>query len=479
MTNEACSPTGNAGDECNKCGYVTPDPGCTHIAPGDWNFGLPATCTTASTRQKRCIDCNATLETETQAELGHDFGTSKNNGTHECKRTGCTVTQTCSPNTAGATCSTCGYLTPTSGGTGNGGNSGGSWTPTPSPSPNPTPTPNDTLDANKAADLVKSGESVTIKQDGVTVTLGTDALALLAAACDKDGKSIITVETAAVPMKDLTGMQAAQVKGYETVISIDVFLDGEKINVPLTVSLPYALKANENPAAVRVWHMDDKGKLTCMNGVYDTATGLITFTIQHQSYFVVGYDPVALWVNVFSDLSSDAWYYEAIAFMNQHGLMVGYGNGIIGAEDTLTRSQFATLLWNLEGKPMPNGTASFTDVREGAWYYNPVIWATENGVVVGIGGGLFDPNTPITRAQVAQMLYNYAVNFKGYEIPENRDMPNYTDKDQIDLWAETAARKLAEAGVLTDEDEFRPKDDATRGEAAEMFRNFIRFIAGE
>jgi len=77
------------------------------------------------------------------------------------------------------------------------------------------------------------------------------------------------------------------------------------------------------------------------------------------------------------------------------------------------------------------------------------------------------------------MLWNYAVNFKGYDIPENRPMPLYTDKAQIDAWAESAAKALAEAGVLRDEDGFRPKDNATRGEAADMFRSFLRFVAEE
>ncbi|MCL1807608.1 MAG: S-layer homology domain-containing protein [Oscillospiraceae bacterium] len=323
-----------------------------------------------------------------------------------------------------------------------------------------------------------AGVAVTVKLPGAEITLPPETLAELAAA-HEDSDTPITVEAAIVPMKDLTGMQAAQVKGYETVISLDVFVGDAKINVPLTVSLPYTLKANEDPAAVCVWYMDDKGNLTKLEGVYDATTGMITFTIEHQSYFVVGYDPVALWVNKYNDLSTDDPYYDAIAYVTFYKLFSGYGNGLFGAEDTLTRAQFATLLWVLEGKQTPEGIKSFTDVPEDAWYYNAVIWAADNSIVAGVGGGLFDPETPITRQEAAQMLYNYAVNFKGYDVPENRELPEYTDTDQIDAWAETAAQKLAEAGVLNDDEEFRPLDDATRGEAADLFRNFLRFVAGE
>jgi hypothetical protein len=276
-------------------------------------------------------------------------------------------------------------------------------------------------------------------------------------------------------------MQAAQARGFETVVDIKVFLDGEKINVPLTVSIPYTRKPNENPAAVRVWYMCGNGTLTCMNGVY--ADGFVTFTVPRQSYFVVGYDPVLLWENIFNDLPEDDPFYEAIAFMNMLGLINGHANGTAGSAEPFTRAQAAALLWNLEDKPLlttNNGQfTAFSDVDEDHWYYDAVMWAAENNVAAGKGGGLFDPGTAITRQETAQMLYNYAVNFKGYEIPENRSMPEYTDKDQIGVWAESAAKALAEAGVLPPDDEFRPKDGATRGEAAKLFRNFLRFVAAD
>jgi hypothetical protein len=268
--------------------------------------------------------------------LGHDFGTSRNNGTHECRRDDCAAIEICSPNIPSAACSTCGYVTPASGSTGNGGGAGGGSDPAPTPSPSPSP------------------------------------------------------DSSPEP----------------------------------------------NPT--------------------------------HES-----------WINIFADLDPNHPYYEAIAFMNIRGLIVGYGNGNVGPDDTLTRAQFATLLWNLEGQPSPEGTVNFSDVQEDAWYYAPVQWAAEQGVVAGVGGGLFAPDTPISRQEVVQMLYNYAVNFKGYKIPKNRDISDYTDKGKIDVWAESAAKALAEAGVLRDEKEFRPTDDATRGEAADMFMNFLRFIAGK
>jgi uncharacterized repeat protein (TIGR02543 family) len=326
-----------------------------------------------------------------------------------------------------------------------------------------------TLNAAAVSTFKNADVSVTVKFPDTEITLLPEALEKLA-----DAGGAVRVEAEIVPMKELTGMQAAQVKGYETVISIDVFAGGKKVDVPLTVSLPYKLKPNENPAAVRVWYMDGMANLTCMNGVYDVVTGMVTFTVHHQSYFVVGYDPVLVWINIFNDLAVSHKFYEAIAFMNYYGFVSGYNDGTVGPDNTFTRAQFAALLWNLEGNPMPSGAPRFTDVQTGAWYFDAVTWAVENGIVAGYGDGRYGADDPITRQQASQMLYNYAVNFKKYEIPENRPMPNYADGHRIDQWAATAARRLGEAGVLRDEDDFRPNDDATRGEAFDMFRNFLR-----
>ena len=206
---------------------------------------------------------------------------------------------------------------------------------------------------------------------------------------------------------------------------------------------------------------------------------MVTFTILHQSYYVVGYDPVALWVNGFTDVSQGAWYYDAVAYANYYALFNGDGKGNFQPEETMSRAMFAAVIWNLEGKPTPNGTATFTDVLKGAWYYDAVSWAAENGIVSGIGNGKFAPEQPITREEMAVMLYNYAT-ATGMDIPENRTIPDFTDATQIDAWAETAAKALAEAGVMNgDEGGFCPTDNATRAEVAALFKNFLRFVMGK
>jgi hypothetical protein len=96
--------------------------------------------------------------------------------------------------------------------------------------------------------------------------------------------------------------------------------------------------------------------------------------------------------------------------------------------------------------------------------------------VSGIGGGKDAPDNGISRQEMALMLLNYS-KLNGYAIPDNRKSPDYTDAEKIDVWAESAAKELSEAGVMTgDNNEFMPKKTASRAEVAQLIKNFLRLI---
>jgi uncharacterized repeat protein (TIGR02543 family) len=331
------------------------------------------------------------------------------------------------------------------------------------------------LDADAVLALADAEVALTVVLPAGELTLDPEALALLAEAAE-DGDTVTIVITHA-PAEDLQDMQTEQLKGLDTVVfSVDVFVGGVKFDIPATVKLPFTLKPDQDPKGVRAWYMDDRGYLICQNGVFDPDTGYIIFTIKHQSYFVVGFDPVALWVNPFSDLSEDHRYYDSIAFVNIEGLMIGHSDSNrFAPDDTFTRAEFATVIWRLAGRPRPAGTASFPDVLGRHWHYDQVIWAAESGIVQGRTNGRFDPNDPVTRQEAATMLHRYA-EFMEFDLPEIRPMPVYTDIDSVWVWAETPVRELAQAGVLRAYSQFRPRDNTLRGEAADMFRNFVRFV---
>jgi hypothetical protein len=193
---------------------------------------------------------------------------------------------------------------------------------------------------------------------------------------------------------------------------------------------------------------------------------------------VVGYDPVALWVNKFTDVKNNAWYFWAVAYVNHHGFMNGYGKGIFAPDEKMTRAMFVTVLWNIEKNIKTHGKTAFGDVAKNAWYYEAVSWAAENGIVNGISKDLFAPDRTITRQEMATMLFRYA-NHKKYNIPGNRNIVNFDDSKSIADWAEEAVRELSKAGVLNGigENKFAPVQTANRAQAAQMFMNFMRFIA--
>ncbi|MCL1820212.1 MAG: S-layer homology domain-containing protein [Oscillospiraceae bacterium] len=293
------------------------------------------------------------------------------------------------------------------------------------------------------------------------------------------GTKTVKVDAAIVPWKSLRGMQAAQTRGYEMVISLDVFVDGVKTDAPMTVCLPYTLKRGEDPKAVRIWHMDDNGNLADLKAVYNKETGMITFKINHQSFFVMGYEPVTLWTNRFNDIKGNEWYYDAVAYANCYGIFEGSDGNFMPTE-SMTRAMFAVMLWKLDGRPAlvgrdTPGALSFDDVSPDMWYHGAVVWAAENGIASG--DDLYYPESPITRQEMAVMLYNY-MNFKGYEIPKYRTLPEFADKDEFDEWAEIPAKELAQAYVISGSgNRFRPLDTATRADVAKILENFLRFVA--
>ena len=108
--------------------------------------------------------------------------------------------------------------------------------------------------------------------------------------------------------------------------------------------------------------------------------------------------------NPFSDVASDAWYLKPVLWAVENGITGGISEDKFGPEQTCTRGQIVTFLYAAEKKPDVDGTSAFKDVSDSDWFAKPVIWAAENDVTGGIGGGKFGPNDTCTRAQVVTFL---------------------------------------------------------------------------
>jgi hypothetical protein len=333
------------------------------------------------------------------------------------------------------------------------------------------------ITAEAAQAFSEADVSLTIVLPGAEITLDPEALAILCGAAETGGDAV-TLEAFFVDADDLDDVLAIQA-GDGIIISINVFVGGDKVNVPLTVTLPYALKDGEDAAGVCVWYIDGLGTLVNLNGVF--ADGFITFTIPHQSFFIVGYDEaIAAWDGRWSDVE-DHEYFDAIAFAAWYQtaggepLFSGMGDGSIFAPDeTMTRGMFVTLLYKLAGRPDTKelGVNPFSDVEDGKWYYEAILWAAGEGIVSGKPDGIFDPYSNITREEMAAAFNQYAAAFD-YEIEKLRDLP---DVLTFSDWADVHVKPLGEAGMLTSGG-FDLAEDATRAEIAQMVKDFILFIA--
>ena len=179
-------------------------------------------------------------------------------------------------------------------------------------------------------------------------------------------------------------------------------------------------------------------------------------------------EPLTPWDNPFTDVAGDAWYYDAVEFVSVNGLMNGISSTLFTPDANLTRAQLAQILYNKEGKPAVSGSSAFVDVDPDTWYSDAVTWAVANGIVGGYGDGRFGPNDNITREQLAVMLWRYA----GSSAATDKEL-HFTDTDQASGYALEAIRWAAENGVLNGYGDGRlgPQGHATRAQVAQMLKN--------
>ena len=143
----------------------------------------------------------------------------------------------------------------------------------------------------------------------------------------------------------------------------------------------------------------------------------------------------------FADVSTDAYYYEAVKWAAENNITGGIGNGLFGPDLTCTRGQIVTFLWRAAGSPEPTALSTFTDVASDAYYAKAVAWAVENGVTTGTGDGKFSPDAPCTRGQAVTFLWRALGQLTG-DTASFSDVPADSYFAQAVAWA-------AQSGVTT------------------------------
>jgi hypothetical protein len=312
--------------------------------------------------------------------------------------------------------------------------------------------------------------NLTVETPIGSITIPNDALGAIA---KQTTGSTVTISFGEVNPADLTPEQSAAA-GSKTVYDISLLSGGKYISdfggMSITISLPYALKAGENADDVTVWYLSDEGKLERIRCKYDAKTGLATFTTPHLSNYVVGLDS---WPNPFTDVKAGDWFYTAVKFVSREELFNGTSKTQFSPNAEMTRAMLVTVLYRLEGMPAVKGANAFKDVAPGEWYTDAVLWATENGIATGYGNGLFGTHDAITREQMAAMLYRYA-QFKKYDTRKTNNLTGFSDSGSIASYALTAIKWANAEELITGRTSttLAPKGIATRAEVSAILMRF-------
>ena len=182
---------------------------------------------------------------------------------------------------------------------------------------------------------------------------------------------------------------------------------------------------------------------------------------------------------LFDDVAEGSWYHSYVSIVVENGLFQGVAPRTFAPNVTMTRAMFVQAIANLEGVSLAafaQVSPSFNDVAPGAWYFNAVEWAYEEGIVLGVGEDNFTPNAPITREQMALILHRYA-QLRGIELTAGQSM-RFTDHDSISLWAVDAVEAMQASGIIAGRPGgiFDPQANATRAEVAAIFARLLVIV---
>ena len=181
----------------------------------------------------------------------------------------------------------------------------------------------------------------------------------------------------------------------------------------------------------------------------------------------------------FSDVGTSSWYFNAAVYSYSNGLFSGMTATTFGPEENMTRAMFVTVLYRLAGSPGVSGGAPFPDVASSSlYYYNAVIWANANNIVKGHDTGLFSPEDPITREQMAVIIYRYA-NYAGKNTSNasNAAFQSFPDKANVSQYAVDGLTWATSVGIINGSSGYLyPHDVATRAQVAQIITNFCQRI---
>ena len=281
----------------------------------------------------------------------------------------------------------------------------------------------------------------------------------------------VTLDASTIPVSVVN-----TITGAVDTIQISLKHDGE-FGFTMTLSAPLG-KTNAGYWANLYYYNEDSRALEFQSADKIASDGTAEFAFSHASDYAIvidtdSHEPVEL---PFTDVPEGYWAYGAIQYVYGEGLMAGTSGSTFNPEGTTTRGQIVTILWRLSGSPVVNYLMDFDDVDPAAYYGEAIRWATSEGIAGGYGGGVFGPDDPITREQLAVMLHRYAQH-EGYDVSigEDTNILSYADAFTVSEYAVSALQWACGAGIISgtgDGSTLTPQGEATRAQAATVLMRF-------
>lgn len=318
----------------------------------------------------------------------------------------------------------------------------------------------------------KNGAALTLPNG--TVALDRETLTALGSAAQADGMASISIASA--DKSSLTDAQRKYLPKNGTILNISAQVQPKNgtatrihaLNGTASVSVAYSLKSGENAAHLVAYYLAEDGSFEKLPVIYDAATGKATFKTTHFSTFVITHE----YSSDFSDVNLRKWFYNEVNTALENGWFKGLTATKFGPDDGMTRAMLVQVLYRMSGSKAAS-TAQFTDVADGKWYAEAIAWASENGIVNGFTDGRFQPDTLITRQQLAAILYRYDT-YRGHTPQGNAALDGYADAASVESWAAEAMSWANGNGLVTGvtPTTLVPNGTATRAQVAVILSRY-------
>ena len=324
--------------------------------------------------------------------------------------------------------------------------------------------------ANKMVTWSTSDASIATVTDGVVTAVAPGTAVITATAADGSGASAsctVTVSSYLPPANPNYKITVEATQGGT------VTADPTAAKAGTTVTLTPVPHRGYQVGTVAV--TDRFGEPVA---VTEQAGGTYTFTMPNgQVTVTVTFAETPL---PFTDVTEGDWFYDAVCYAYETGLMDGVGDNLFAPNSQTTRAQLVTILYRLAGEPEPGGDSGFADVETGTWYTDAVAWAAQNGIVNGVSDTEFAPGDDITREQLAAILYRYAA-CQGYDVSQRADLSGFGDAESISGYAQEALSWAHAQGLVLgfEDGSLRPQGTASRAQIAAVLMRFLAAVPTE